>query len=126
MIHSSGNVLLPAEPWQVFASKTIVPILSGLFVFAGLWLALVAMPSGDRLSVGIVWLVVVAEIAAWGALFSMLTKRPLVALTLSVCFAVGCGTIITSVFHAGEPVRADTYLSEALTRLGDRGRTDVH
>ncbi len=97
---------LPVTAIRLFAAKVAYAILSTAAMLAAAWL-LAAIVSGwhlpephQHLALWGLWGMGAAELLAWGVLFSLVTKRPLVAVIL----AVSCASLAVELLRTGRPV----------------------
>jgi hypothetical protein len=96
---------LPVSAIRLFAAKIAYAVLSTAAMLALVWL-LAALVSGWRLpeprqhlALWGLWGMAAAELLAWGVLFSLVTRRPLVAVIL----AVSCASITAELLRTGRP-----------------------
>jgi len=94
---------LPVSALRLFAAKVVFALASTAAMLGAMWLVAAALAGwrlpqpGEELALWGVWGMGAVELLAWGIFFSLLTKRPLMAVVL----AVACASIVVESLRGG-------------------------
>jgi hypothetical protein len=116
---------LPATWWPIFLGKVTMSVasaiaLAGALIVVGWLLAGIEMPEQGKMAAAVgLFGVAILEAAAWGTLFSLLIKRPLLAAIVTL--VVGAAAVNLAVFlfapYANANLDAEAYAAAAAPRL---------